>query len=259
MKLISLNTWGGHLFDPLMEFIKSEAKTTDIFCFQELYFSKSPHASIFGVRPDLALQIAKLLSGFSISKRLGSEGAYAKSTMSQKDVRIGEAIFVKKPIKVLEEYGCHTYISDAESTKEGIEIATGNFQYTVIKTRGKKYTIGNIHGLWMRGTKSDTPKRIEQSHVLEKFFELHPGKKILSGDFNLEPDTKSISILDSHMRDLIKEYKIPKTRSRYYADMKKYNDYIADYIFVSRDVKVKDFRALKNEVSDHLPLLLEFS
>ena len=37
MKLISLNTWGGKVFDPLIKFIKSNSQDTDIFCLQEVY------------------------------------------------------------------------------------------------------------------------------------------------------------------------------------------------------------------------------
>lgn len=111
MKLISLNTWGGHLFEPLMEFIKSEAKTTDIFCFQEVYLNSLPHHTMFGIRPDLALQIKKALSDFYASERLG--GVYQEILayvdrrgydiaeredvmVHDKDIHIGEMILVKK-------------------------------------------------------------------------------------------------------------------------------------------------------------------
>lgn len=136
--------------------------------------------------------------------------------------------------------------------------ATGNFQYVIIRARNEQYTIGNVHGLWLPGAKSDTPKRIEQPQVLDNFIKKQPGKKILCGDFNLKPDTKSIAILERHMRDLIKEYKISTTRSKYYKDMEKYKDYISDYIFVSPEVRVKNFKVLQDEISDHLPLMLEF-
>jgi len=33
MKLISLNTWEGQIYEPLKNFIKYHAKDVDIFCF----------------------------------------------------------------------------------------------------------------------------------------------------------------------------------------------------------------------------------
>ncbi|MEK7090454.1 MAG: endonuclease/exonuclease/phosphatase family protein [Patescibacteria group bacterium] len=129
----------------------------------------------------------------------------------------------------------------------------------ILEHKNQRYAVGNIHGLWLSGTKDDTPKRIEQARALIDFVGKRSEKTILCGDFNLAPDTKSIAIIGAHLRDLIKEYKVSTTRNRNYADMGKYKDYIADYMFVSRDVNVKNFWVLPNEVSDHLPLLLEFS
>lgn len=259
MKLISLNTWGGKLYEPLIAFVKKAAGTTDVFCFQEVYFSKVPRPEIPWIRADLALELKNALPGFSMVERLAVEGSYVRDETSNKDVRIGEAILVKKPLSVIDSGGFHTYIEDRESTQEKIERATGNFQFIKMENAGESYFIGNVHGLWLPGSKSDTPKRIEQSSRVEDVVREFRGKKILCGDFNLQPRARSVAMLDAGMRDLIKEYNVKTTRNHYYADMKKYADYIADYIFVSPDVQVADFRVLTDEVSDHLPLFLEFS
>lgn len=258
MKLISLNTWGGKLYQPLIEFVKKAAGTTDVFCFQEVYFSEVPRPEIPWIRANLALELKNALSDFLMVERLAVEGSYARDEMANKDVRIGEAIFIKKSLSVIESGGFHTYTEDRESAKEKIEMATGNFQFVKIKDAHKTYFIGNIHGLWLPGSKSDTPKRIEQSDRLQAAIREFHGKKVLCGDFNLEPGTRSITMLNSDMRDLIKEYNVKTTRNRYYGDMEKYADHIADYMFVSPDVHVTDFRVLTDEVSDHSPLLLKF-
>ena len=43
MKVISLNTYIGHVFEPLMKFIEEQAPSTDIFCFQEMMSSEDTH------------------------------------------------------------------------------------------------------------------------------------------------------------------------------------------------------------------------
>ena len=40
MKIISLNTFGGTYFNHLMEFAGEHAETTDVFCFQEMFYPK---------------------------------------------------------------------------------------------------------------------------------------------------------------------------------------------------------------------------
>lgn len=245
-----------------MEFVKAEAPTTDIFCFQEVYFSKTRRPEIPWIRANLAFELNNILTDFSMLERLATEKSYILDKMSRKniskDIRIGEAIFVRKPMKVTEHGGFHTYAEDGESVNERIEKTTGNFQFVKIKDTRGSYLVGNIHGVWLPHSKSDTPKRIEQSRHLKNFIKSHSGRKILCGDFNVLPKTKSIELLSLDMRDLIKEYDIKSTRTRYYPDMRKYADYISDYVFVSSDIQVNDFKVLENEVSDHSPLLLEF-
>jgi len=60
------------------------------------------------------------------------------------------------------------------------------------------------------------------------------------------------------MRNLIKDYDITSTRSKLYTKHKK-PVLFADYIFTSPEIEVRDFKVLPDVVSDHLPLLLDYS
>lgn len=79
--------------------------------------------------------------------------------------------------------------------------------------------------------------------------------KILCGDFNLRPDTTSISTLKEGMNDLIRRHGITSTRTQLYDKPEKY----ADYIFTSPEINVIDFNVWDDVVSDHNPLSLKFS
>ena len=129
-----------------------------------------------------------------------------------------------------------------------------NIQYAQFDHEGQPYTICNLHGHWTPSNKGDNEARLEQSYNIKKILDSIEGAKILCGDFNLAPDTKSMKILENDMRNLVKEYKVTSTRSHFYTKEVKF----ADYIMVSPEVKVKDFKVLQDVVSDHLPLLLEF-
>ncbi len=80
------------------------------------------------------------------------------------------------------------------------------------------------------------------------------GRRILCGDFNLTPHTQSLKMLASDMHNLVDIYQVTSTRTRLYPREEKF----ADYIFTSRDIAVNKFEVLKDEVSDHAPLFLDF-
>jgi endonuclease/exonuclease/phosphatase family metal-dependent hydrolase len=111
-----------------------------------------------------------------------------------------------------------------------------------------------VHGLWNGKGKTDSVERIAQSQRIKQFLDTINNPKILCGDFNLRPDTESVKIIESGMRNLIKEYDIKSTRTSFYQKEEKY----ADYIFASADIIVNSFEVLNEEVSDHAPLLLDF-
>ena len=77
---------------------------------------------------------------------------------------------------------------------------------------------------------------------------------ILCGDFNLNPDTQSMRILDSGMNNMIALHHISSTRTSYYPKAGKF----ADYIITSPEIKVSAFKVMPDEVSDHAPLYLDF-
>jgi len=239
VKLISLNVWLGKLDYRLFEFLEEMSDAIDIFCLQE-------------VSLDLHDKLLKILSEYN-----GYLGEYYTSF----DERL--AIFVRKKIRV-EDIKEITLCKNEETELRGKAYVVGSkLQYLTFAEGRKNFIIANVHGLWVKklkktdSGKSDTAERIAQSQRINNILDKFPGSKILCGDFNLLPSTDSISMLEKNgMRNLIKEYRITSTRSRFFPA----NDArFADYVFTSPQINILDFKVLKNEVSDHLPLFLEFS
>lgn len=113
----------------------------------------------------------------------------------------------------------------------------------------------NVHGLWNGNGKTDTPDRLVQSDNIIKFIKNLDNPFVLCGDFNLLPDTESLKKFEEFgLRNLVREYNIRSTRTKFYDKEHKF----ADYIFVSKDIKVVDFKVMSDEVSDHSPLILDF-
>jgi exonuclease III len=207
MKLISLNTWGGIVKDELHDFIKKQAVDTDIFCFQEI-FDNAVNARI-DVLGDIDINLYKTLTDLLPEHK----GFYAPS----QDNDEGLAVFVKPHIK-LNEVGdvfVHRY-RNAMKNDDGKTIGR-NIQFVQFNQDGQEYTVINFHGLWNGGGKTDSPDRLEQSNKIREFIDTRAtGKVILVGDFNLEPETESVAILEKGMRNLIKEHGVTSTRSHHY-------------------------------------------
>ncbi len=240
MKLITLNTWGGKIREPLLSFIK-ENEETDIFCLQEIYHGATAETMSEGHKEDsfnLFTDLKKILT-----KHTG----YFRPVLPG----YGLAIFLKQNIQVHEEgevtiFTNNNYISGGDHSR--------NLQYAKINIGGKEMTIVNVHGLWNGMGKTDTEDRLNQSKAIRNFIDSVDGPKIVCGDFNLRPDTKSIEMLEEGMRNLIKEYNIASTRTSLYEKPEQH----ADYMFTSPEIKIEDFKVLPDEVSDHAALSLEF-
>jgi len=254
MRLISLNVWGGKLYEPLINFLEKHSETTDIFCFQDMLFGTEPEFSqIQKGRINLYEEVKKIFKKFNSFVYRDPSESYFHGELLPIDVGCGQSIFIKNNLAVLENGG---FRSHPESLyHKGGDMVSGRCQWIRLKENGEEITILNLHGLWQRNSmKRDTPERMEQSKKIKKFLKNYNGKKIICGDFNIINDGNAMTLLEEGMVNLIKKYNIKSTRSSYYPKEEKF----ADYILVSLDIEVKDFMVMSDVISDHLPLYLEF-
>ena len=129
-----------------------------------------------------------------------------------------------------------------------------NIQFITTEFSGLLLTVINFHGLWNGQGKGDSEDRLNQSNKIKEFIETLQGNIVMCGDFNLLPSTQSIKILeDIGLKNLIKEAGVASTRTSHYTKPEKF----ADYTFVSKEIKVKEFKVLPDEVSDHSPMMLK--
>lgn len=232
---------------PFEQFVKNNAQKIDIFCFQEvLHNYQGNYNNVFTVENtnfnlfnDLSTKLSNHIGYFCPV----FEGIYGIATFIKKDFEITD----QGSIVIYE----NTNFPDAQNENAD---HTRKILWIKIKRDSKEYLIINVHGHWVPDDKSDNEARINQSQTI---LNLISGQKIpiiLCGDFNLRPDTKSVEIIERKLVNLIKKYKVQSTRTSLYTKPEKF----ADYIFVSPDIKVKNFKTLPDEVSDHKPLFLDF-
>jgi len=125
-----------------------------------------------------------------------------------------------------------------------------------VKIWDKKIQIINIHWTYSKD-KLDSERWFLQCEKILEITRRNNLPTIIAGDFNLFPSTKAINVLSKKFKNLIWEYNITSTRP----DFKDYLDEgnnVVDYIFVDEKIKVNSFQVLNTDISDHLPLILDF-
>ncbi len=266
MKIISLNTYGGHFFAPLMGFIKMQAQSTNIFCFQEVL--SNPKGEMFvshGSRANLFDEMAKVLPDFT-GFFIPVQDNFDETTLVPQEVSAGLATFVRKKYTLQKIGDFFIYREKNSFVPTDYFTLAQNLHYIQLLVDGVLVTVCNLHGTAMPGNKLDTPDRLAQSQKVLDFLQDESGEKIVVGDFNLMPHTKSVSMFEEcGLRNLVKDYKIGSTRGsllkqlhpEYGLSAEGWQEF-ADYTFVSAGVKVASFVVPDLPISDHLPMILDF-
>lgn len=261
MKLISLNIWGGRIHKPLLKFIKDQSREIDIFCLQEVFKSEK---NIFSdeIKTDIFSDIKAVLKDY----KAYYAPSVGKTTLAKRvdyEIFWGQAIFVKKSIKVVSEGRIYifgeknhkfTLLNEVTDKKNYIDFPRV-LHYVVIEENRKKKLIANLHGYWIPDSKLDTPERLEQTKKIMEFLDYKKMPQVLCGDFNLNPDTQSMIGFEKNMINLINKFSIKNTRSKLHIR----SDKFADYILITPDIKLNEFKLIHEDISDHLPLYLNFS
>ena len=228
MKIVFLNTWHGRCRDELTVFIEKEAPSTDIFCFQE-------------ADSEILQYFQRLLPEFI---------EYASNKLEGERVRFSLATYIKKPYPVLDHSALLEDVPDS-----GLALVT------TVQDGNTAVTVANVHGIaFALDDKLDTKGRLIQSKAIIGRLDglRHPA--IIGGDFNLLPEASSVRLFgQAGYQDLIATHHISTTRNRlawerFPDNMQRY----ADYTFASSDVRVRRFTVPQLEISDHLPLIIEF-
>lgn len=202
MKLITLNIWGGHLRDPLLNFV-TQYRDIDIFCFQEVYHKAKNKISTDERQVSLNI-FAEL------EELLPNHRGFFRPVV---DDIFGISMFIKKEIDVL-EIGDITIFDNPHYAGRG-PTHPRNLQWAKCRIKGEPHYVLNVHGLWNGKGKTDCPERIVQSQRIKGFMETIAAPKILCGDFNLRPDTESLKIIEQGMKNLVQMYNVCSTRTSY--------------------------------------------
>lgn len=123
---------------------------------------------------------------------------------------------------------------------------------------GKKIYFINTHLAW--GPRPDDKEyKLEQAKKLYDYIKNLDAPFILSGDFNVTPDTKTASMFNDLGINLTVENSLVNTLNLRVHPAKHLEPGLAvDYIIASRDLEVRNFKLIDDiDLSDHLALYVE--
>lgn len=264
MKLISLNVAVFEKNNPQLRKFFSKYKS-DFVCLQEVtkrvgddaiedYLSKDPiDESTKNLKYSFFAPLW-IKKGFSKDNFHGKEkfefsyggniefGNYVKSKY---DIVKGQNIFVQNHF---------TYVTDWSNWPEEDHRAVQVVDVLIAKD--KKLRLLNYHGIWTQH-KQGNDLTLSACKTIKRLASEVDYPVIITGDFNLFPDTPSIKLFENNFIILPNKYCIKTTRPRS-NELSGVKRNVVDYIFVSKNIKVNNFEVLQSDVSDHLPLILDF-
>ena len=254
MKLICLNTWGGRAGSKrLLAFLDSQ-RDAEFFCLQEIW--SGPYENLKGVAAGAAAlsQAEVMIYGKqAIGALLDSHQAFFHPHCLN---NYGLMTLVSKKLEVVDSGDVFVHRERGFLPQGNLGLHARNIQFVTVAAPAGRFSVMNFHGLWNGQGKGDSDERISQSRRILAFLASRPKPLVLCGDFNLQPDTQSLRMLEEEgLRNLIAEHGVTSTRTTLYPRAESF----ADYVLVSAGVDVLEFRVLPDEVSDHAPLLLEFA
>lgn len=253
MRIVYLNTWGGRVSDKLFPYLQEMKGLVDIYLFQEIFNSNIDDRIREGGRTRLYLELSDIFKDSHVGYFSSSEDCIDDRPSRGLKIPFGLATFIKNTITP-KEWGDFFVFKSRNSIIDNDSKTFGrNVQYFKIPRNEGDLMILNYHGMWNGNGKTDTPERLAQSEKIKLFLDKTDSEKILGGDFNLEPDTQSLAIVEEGMINLVKKFNITSTRTDFYQKPVKH----ADYVLVSPGVKVKSFKVPNIPISDHRPLILD--
>ncbi len=250
IKVLSLNLWnGGRLFDQATRFLQKQQ--ADIMILQEAYDGKSSEI-------EKRLRTTRLLKEFFPNHSHHFAPAFLDTRPIEGNIENGQLIISRFPLnrtKVIHvdvPYGAY----DHDSLTDFTDFPTV-LQTAFIEVSGQKIKLLNIHGPVNNDGTADTQRRLKMKDVVLEEIENQPSV-ILSGDFNVQPQTQTIAGIEEKLTNVFKN-ELTTTFNTEQKDLKKYPGFataVVDMMFISPHINVIEKSCPQVGVSDHLPLVV---
>jgi len=250
--LLQLNIYGGMYWEELLPYLTTN--DFDIIHLQELVGANTLTGKLNSKRDVYAELLKKLQHIYD------SELAIAQRYTSSPFAYMGNATFFKKTFSLIEkkEITISTYGGAFPSDSKSFESVGRKILHLILKIDNKNVSFINTHLAWAK-TPKEEPHQTEQGKKVIEYLQSIPHPFVFSGDFNLDPQQQTIQNINKLARNLTEEFKVSNTLNpRTHRAKELFPPGVAvDYIYITGDLKIKDFAVIQEDISDHFGLTAE--
>jgi endonuclease/exonuclease/phosphatase family metal-dependent hydrolase len=245
-KIISINLWqGGNLFDAILDFLKKE--NADILSLNEVYDGTDKNLEIkyrsYSILPKLLNYPYTAFAPAFINNLPIGNVAQGNAIFSRFPIQNSKTVFFDIPFN-----------PNYKETPGEYEDVPRNMLLTEILIDKTVINCFCVHGVWGKHG-NDSERRLKMADTIVN--EIKNKKNvILSGDFNMCPNTKSIDKIETHLTYVFKN-ELKSTFNMKRKTIGGYATAVVDLMFASKNMKVLSHSCPNVDISDHLPLVAE--
>lgn len=263
MRIVSLNAWGGAMFEPLIEWLPRSG--ADILCLQEVtrtpglggWTSFDDGERSLPQRANLLADVQVVLPDHQALFVVSDSGpVHGPGGVSHRQ-DFGIALFVHQRLSIIGHNAGFVHGDFVDHDRWAIADRPRIAQAVRVVDRSalRAFTVAHLHGLRDPAGKHDTPQRLAQAERLAELIRNTAKPEdlvVAAGDLNLLPDSETFEVLGRvGLIDLVGP---ADTRTSRYSKPVRH----ANYLLVSDPSLVKRFTvAAEPEVSDHRFLQLD--
>jgi endonuclease/exonuclease/phosphatase family metal-dependent hydrolase len=263
VKIISINAWGGAMFDELVAWL--ETVDAEAICLQEVtrtadrsgWSTFADGERTLPQRLNLFDDVSAVLPGYTPYFVANDAGPVTDGEGVELRQDFGIATWVRDDVPVVGLDARFVHSRFVDHTVWDVDDRPRAALAVTVRDRvaGKSVSVIQCHGLRDPAGKGDSPIRLEQARKLAEMVEhVRPSVDVvvLCGDLNLLPTSETFALLAEHgMTDLVGD---ADTRTSIYTKAIR----SASYVLVSSPTAVRSFEIVAApEVSDHRALVLE--
>lgn len=256
-KFLTLNLWqGGKLLDSALGFLKQQQ--ADLIFLQECY---NGQASDLNPRLRTVQILTQELPGYNYN----FNPVFIDNREGEGKIENGPLILSKFSLNQCQikhlDLSCADYNHQAITDFSNFPVAIQICQTQINK---QELQLINVHGpVNFDGTEDDQRRLAFRDLILSQL--IQAPLNIVAGDFNVQPQTKTIAGLEEKLINVFKEEQqnnqFKTTFNLQQKDLVKYPGYaqaVVDMIFVSPEIKIINKACPQVNISDHLPLTTTF-
>lgn len=175
--------------------------------------------------------------------------------MKEPKIEQGLATFSRFPIEKMEEiffdtkYRYYPMVTDRTDWRD----YPSSLAVSKVKIPSGTITVINVHGLWGFDGKDNAKRDTMIDLIVEKIED--EKRVILAGDFNMNPDTRAIERLETHISNVFDRELKTTFNVKRKPQTGGWSTAVVDMMFVSPDIQVLEHSCPQVDISDHLPLL----